>query len=144
MERWHSTTFTTLEWSCHENSCEWAFTSENQTIKWMFLGLRNRGHLGFVLYMCFCSLIFKSLLMKENPALRLLFKLAIWWSVISRWMSLRCPVICAPLFTWKQIKTALSGVCCFFFFNTLNKPVFTWMLGQLKGCSPAAVRAIKL
>ena len=53
------------------------------------------------------------------------------------------PVICAPLFAWKQIKVALSDFF-FFFLNTLSKPVFTWMLGQLKGSSPAAVRVVKL
>lgn len=44
----------------------------------MFLGLSSRGHLGFVLYTCFCSLIFRAVLVKENPALDLLGKLAIW------------------------------------------------------------------
>lgn len=108
-------------WSCHTyhhhdswmtllwELSEWTFTSGNR----MFLGLSNRGHLGFVLYTCFCSLIFRAVLMKENPALGLLCKLAIWWSVISRWMSLWDPMKSAPLFTWKQIKMALS---VFFFF----------------------------
>jgi hypothetical protein len=44
----------------------------------MFLGLSNRGHLGVVLYICFCSLIFRAVLMKENPAMDLLCKLAMW------------------------------------------------------------------
>lgn len=124
----------TLPWELSE----WAFTSGNR----MFLDLSNRGHLGFVLYTCFCSLIFRAVLMKENPALGLLCKLAIWRSVISRWTSLWGPMKSAPLFSWKQIKMALSGF--WFFFKTLNKPVFTWMPGQLKGSSPAAVRVVKL
>lgn len=123
---------------------EWGFTCGNQ----IFLGLSNRGHLGFVLYTCFYSLIFRAVLMKENAALDLLCKLAIWWSVISRWMSLWDPMKSAPLFTWNQIKMALSD----FFFppsfkkkkKTLNKPVFTWQPGQLKGSSPDAVRVVKL
>lgn len=98
----------TLPWELSE----WAFTSGNR----MFLDLSNRGHLGFVLYTCFCSLIFRAVLMKENPALGLLCKLAIWRSVISRWTSLWGPMKSAPLFTWKQIKMALSG---FWFFLEL-------------------------
>lgn len=101
----------------------------------MFQDFSNRGHLGFVLYTCFCSLIFRAVLMKENPALGLLCKLAIWWSVISRWTSLRGPMKSAPLFTWKQIKMVLSGFLYLKKNTTLNKPVFTWTLWQLKGSS---------
>lgn len=59
---------TTLEWPCHGN-----FPSGllHLWIKWMFLDLSNRRHLGLVLYMCFCSLIFRAVLMKENPAVQI-------------------------------------------------------------------------
>lgn len=115
----------TLPWE----HCELAITSGNS----VFLDLSNRGHLGFVLFTYFCSLIFRAVLMKENPALSVLCKLAIWWSVISRWTSLWGSMKSTPLFTWKQIKMVLSVF--FFFLKTLYKPVFTWMPWQLKGSS---------